>query len=90
MSETKIFNNFTKEGMNLAVTNTIKKVRTMHKYKQVDIAIAVGVSTKTISNIERGYYPPSLETALRLACYLKVPLEELFQLDKKTQEMMQK
>jgi|BioPla2DNA2_1021312.scaffolds.fasta_scaffold04289_7 putative transcriptional regulator len=75
--------------MNLAVTNRIKEIRTTQKHKQVDMAIAVGASTKTISNIERGYYPPSLETALRLACYLKVPVEDLFQLDEKTQELIQ-
>ena len=45
------------------------------------MAAAIGTCPRTISNIEKGQYCPSLETALRIAKYLKVPVENLFELD---------
>jgi putative transcriptional regulator len=45
------------------------------------MAFAIGTCPKTICNIEKGYYCPTLETALRLAKYLDVSVEQLFVLD---------
>lgn len=65
----------------MAVVTNLKEVRTSRKQQQKDMAIAIGTCPRTISNIERGQYCPSLETALRLAKYLEVSVEQLFELD---------
>ena len=65
----------------MAVLCNLKKVRKEHKQHQTDVAFAIGTCPKTISNIERAQCCPSLETALRLAKYLGVNVEQLFELD---------
>lgn len=65
----------------MAVITNLKYVRTSQKCQQKDMAAAIGTCPRTISNIEKGHYCPSLETALRIAKYLKVPVENLFELD---------
>ena len=66
----------------MAVTNTLKEIRLQHKLQQADLANAVGSCTRTIGRIERGERNASLELALRLACYLDIPVEEIFSIDK--------
>ena len=46
---------------------------------QEDLAIAIGSCGRTIGRIEQGQRNASLELALRLSQYLKIPVEELFQ-----------
>lgn len=58
----------------MAVKNDLKKLRKEQRLKQADLAIAVGMCEKSISNIELEKNPASLETALRLAAYFKVSL----------------
>ena len=65
----------------MAVTTNLKKVRQEQNIYQKDIAMATGICQKSISNIERGEYNPSLETALLLARYLNVTVEDLFTLE---------
>ena len=65
----------------MAVTTNLKEVRTKRKCYQKDIAIAIGSCPRSISNIERGEYSPSLETALRMARYLGVTVEDIFVLE---------
>lgn len=65
----------------MAVVTNLKSVRTEQNRRQIDMAAAIGTCPRTISNIEKGQYCPSLETALRIAKYLKVPVEHLFKLD---------
>ena len=65
----------------MAVTINLKQILKEQNHHQKDIASAVGTSTRTISNIEKGQYCPSLETALRLAKYLKVRVEDVFVLE---------
>ena len=43
--------------------------------------IATGMCEKSISNIELEKNPANLETALRLAAYFKVSVEDIFHLD---------
>lgn len=66
----------------MAVTNTLKEIRLQRKLQQADLATAVGSCSRTIGRIERGERNASLELALRLACYLDIPVEEIFSLDK--------
>ena len=65
----------------MAVKNDLKKLRKEQSIKQADLAIAVGMCEKSISNIELEKNPASLETALRLAAYFKVSVEDIFHLD---------
>lgn len=65
----------------MAVSNTLKQVRTEKNICQEDLAIAIGSCGRTIGRIERGERNASLELALRLSKYLDVAVEELFVLD---------
>ena len=65
----------------MAVTTNLRKIRQEQKIYQKDIAVATGICPRSISNIERGEYNPSLETALLLARYLNVKVEDLFTLE---------
>ena len=61
--------------------NRIKERRKAIGYRQQDLAEALGVSRQTIVAIENDEYNPTLELAMRLARYLGIPVEELFQLE---------
>ncbi|MFQ7574616.1 MAG: helix-turn-helix transcriptional regulator [Lachnospira sp.] len=65
----------------MAVSNTLRQVRTERNICQEDLAIAIGSCGRTIGRIERGERNASLELALRLSKYLDVAVEELFILD---------
>ena len=65
----------------MAVKNDLKKLRKEQRLKQADLAIAVGMCEKSISNSELEKNPASLETALRLAAYFKVHVDDIFHLD---------
>ena len=63
----------------MAVKNELKKLRKEQRLKQSDLTMAVGMCEK--SNIELEKNPTSLETALRLAAYFKVSVEDIFHLE---------
>ena len=65
----------------MAVANTLKQIRQERNLLQEDLAIAIGSCGRTIGRIERGERNASLELALRLAKYLDIPVEQLFQVD---------
>ena len=65
----------------MAMNNTLKEVREGRKLVQADLAKAVGSCSDTIGRIERGERNASLEIAIRLAHYLKMPVEEIFQIE---------
>ena len=65
----------------MAIATNLKKVRMERNLLQEDLAIAIGSCGRTIGRIERGERNASLELALRLARYLDIPVEELFQID---------
>lgn len=65
----------------MAIATNLKQVRTERNLLQEDLAIAIGSCGRTIGRIERGERNASLELALRLAKYLDLPVEELFQVD---------
>jgi len=46
----------------------------------MDLAMAIGVSRKTISTIETERFTPSISIALRIAQKFEVPVEDIFQL----------
>ena len=65
----------------MAVSTTLKQIRTERNIAQQDLAIAIGSCGRTIGRIERGERNASLELALRLSAYLDVPVEELFTIE---------
>lgn len=65
----------------MAVSNTLRQVRTERNICQEDLAIAIGSCGRTIGRSERSERSASLELALRLSKYLDVAVEELFVLD---------
>ena len=64
----------------MAINNTLKDIREERNLIQADLAEAIGSCSQTIGRIERGERNPSLEIAIRLAHYLKVPVEDSSQM----------
>ncbi|MDE3145244.1 MAG: helix-turn-helix transcriptional regulator [Bacteroidota bacterium] len=62
--------------------NKIKIQRAIYNLTQDDLAKRIGVSRQTINTMESAKYIPSTVLALKLAKELKIPVEELFQLEK--------
>ena len=67
----------------MAIATNLKQVRMERNLHQEDLAIAIGSCGRTIGLIERGERNASLELALRIARYLDVSVEELFQVNDK-------
>ena len=65
---------------NRLLKNRIKVQRAIKDLTQEQLAQRVGVSRKTINNIEKGKYVPSGHLILKLAKEFKAPVEEIFQL----------
>jgi len=61
--------------------NNVKLQRLMRDKTQEELAKSIGVSRQTIHAIERNKFVPSVQTALKLAQYFNLKVEELFQLD---------
>lgn len=61
----------------MAVESSLKELRKQRKETQKDLAVAIGVDSKTIRNIERSG-TCSLEVALRLSAYLKLSVNKIF------------
>jgi DNA-binding XRE family transcriptional regulator len=67
--------------MSEQVHNRLAVVRAERKVSRQALAQAVGVHYQTIGYIERGQYNPSLDLALKLAAYFRLPVEALFSLE---------
>ena len=65
----------------MAIATNLKQVRMERNLHQEDLAIAIGSCGRTIGRIERGERNASLELALRLAKYLELSVEDLFQIN---------
>jgi len=63
------------------LNNKIKVYRAMRNISQEELAIAIGVTRKTINTIETGKFVPSTIIALKIARYFKVSVEDIFELD---------
>ena len=65
----------------MAIATNLKQIRMDRNLHQEDLALAIGSCGRTIGRIERGERNASLELAIRLAKYLDVPVEDLFQIN---------
>ena len=69
---------------NKELLNKIKVYRAMKNISQEELAVAIGVTRKTINTVETGKFIPSTVLALRIARYFGVPVEEIFVLNDET------
>lgn len=61
----------------MAVENSVKDIRKQHRETQKELALAIGVDSKTIRNIEQTG-ACSLEVALRLSMYYEIAVNNIF------------
>jgi DNA-binding XRE family transcriptional regulator len=61
--------------------NRIAVLRAERGLSRKALAEAVGVNYQTIGYLERGDYNASLELALKLASYFRLPVEMIFSLE---------
>lgn len=66
----------------MKLCNRLKEIRLDHQITQESLADSVGVTRQTIIAIEQGKFAPSVRLALELAQALRVPLEDVFWLEK--------
>lgn len=59
--------------------NVLKTLRQARSLTQQQLAEALGVSRQTVISIESGKYDPSLPLAFKLAAFLEVTIEAIFQ-----------
>ena len=58
--------------------NRVKEMRKERGLTQDELAKALKVSRQTINAIENNKYNPTLELAMKLAKYIRLPVEVLF------------
>lgn len=66
---------------NKELLNKIKVYRAMKNISQEELAVAIGVTRKTINTVETGKFIPSTVLALKIARYFGIPVEEIFVLN---------
>lgn len=66
---------------NKELLNKIRVYRAMKNISQEELAVAIGVTRKTINTVETGKFIPSTVLALKIARYFGVPVEEIFVLN---------
>lgn len=64
--------------MHESIQNKVSEYRINSGITQENLASQVGVSRQTIIALEKGSYTPSILLALKIACFFKVPIEEIF------------
>lgn len=62
----------------MVIYNRITVLRTERSVSRQELARKVGVNAQTIGFLERGDYAPSLELALKLSRFFKLPVEAIF------------
>ena len=65
----------------MAVMNNLKDIRKKRNLNQEELAEGTGTCSKTVSRIECGTRNASLEVALRMAKYLELSVEDIFELE---------
>lgn len=58
--------------------NRLKQIRKQKGITQEELAKAVGITRPYLSDIERGVKTPGGDIVIRIASYLKLPVEEIF------------
>jgi putative transcriptional regulator len=67
-----------------AIRNNIRDLRfNQSEMTQQELADRIGVTRQTVNAIELGKYSPSLEVAFQIAAVFNLPLDQVFQYEKK-------
>jgi putative transcriptional regulator len=69
------------KGVEMKLKNRLRVLRAEKEISQKDLADEVGLSRQTVNSIERGKFNPSIITALKIADYFAVRVDEVFQLE---------
>jgi putative transcriptional regulator len=65
----------------MKLKNRLRVLRAEKELSQKDLADKVDLSRQTINSIERGKFNPSIITALKIAEYFSVPVDQVFTLE---------
>ncbi|NOQ21102.1 MAG: helix-turn-helix domain-containing protein [Candidatus Aegiribacteria sp.] len=65
----------------MKLKNRLRVLRAEKEISQNDLAEEAGLSRQTVNSIERGKFNPSIITALKIAEFFKIPVDEVFQLE---------
>ena len=72
-------NNINKKGVGTEVVyNRIAVLRVERKITRRELADALGIHYQTVGYLERGEFNPSLQLAISIAEYFRVPVEHIF------------
>ena len=66
----------------MKLKNRLRVLRAEKEISQKELANSVNLSRQTVNSIERGKFNPSIVTALIIAEYFEIPIEEVFQLER--------
>ena len=66
----------------MKLKNRLRVLRAEVEISQKDLADELGLSRQTVNSIERGKFNPSIITALKIAEFFKVPVDDVFKLEK--------
>ncbi len=64
----------------MEIENNLKVWRAKGNITQEQLAKEVGLSRQTINSIERGKFIPTVLSALKIAMFFKINIEEIFYL----------
>ena len=70
----------------MPLLNHLKEYRAKKNVNQHEMGQLVGVSSQTISQLERGDYSPSVTLALKIAKVFEVPVEAIFEYEEDEDE----
>ncbi len=65
----------------MRLKNRLRILRAEKEISQKHLADGVGLSRQTVNSIERGKFNPSIVTALKIAEFFEVPVDEVFKLE---------
>ncbi|MGN0419670.1 MAG: helix-turn-helix transcriptional regulator [Acetatifactor sp.] len=66
------------------MVTVLKQLRSDNNTSQQQLADIAGVSIRTLSRYENGTQIPPVDTALRIAAYYNLLVEDIFRLEKNT------
>ena len=65
----------------MKLKNKLRVLRAEREISQKDLAEEVDLSRQTVNSIELGKFNPSIITALKIAEFFKIPVDEVFKLE---------
>ena len=72
---------FSEKGVEMKLKNRLRVLRAEKEISQKDLAEELDLSRQTVNSIELGKFNPSIMTALKIAEYFKIPVDEVFKLE---------